>query len=203
MFGHTHVAVLDGGYSAWKSCGGEIETTPVSIEEIMKPTKAVHSIAAKDTTAKADETSSRSAQVYRAALQTDQVRSWHQVLDNITSNKETVMDARPAARFQGRAPEPRAGLKMGHIPGSLNIPFAAVLNENGTMKTKEELERVFADAGVDLLSMKKGLIASCGSGTTACILKMAVERVVGSEVPVAVYDGSWSEWGGLHDVPVD
>ena len=111
---------------------------------------------------------------------------------------ECRVDVRSAGRFGGTEPEPRAGLRAGHIPGSVNLPFAQLLDPANHMvpRTAEEIERALADAGID---RAKPVIASCGSGVTACVLAFAL-HLIGEDA--AVYDGSWTEWGGTADTPV-
>ncbi|MDO9639474.1 MAG: 3-mercaptopyruvate sulfurtransferase [Pseudotabrizicola sp.] len=108
-----------------------------------------------------------------------------------------IIDARAAARFRGEVAEPRAGLRSGHIPGSKNVPFGTLLNGDGTMKGPAELKAVFEAAGVDL---SRPAITSCGSGVTAAILSLALERI--GHRSHALYDGSWSEWGMYEDLAV-
>lgn len=107
----------------------------------------------------------------------------------IDATSVQIVDVRPAARFSGEAPEPRAGLACGHMPGALNLPFMEVLNADGTMKDAAQLEALFAAHGV---SLSRPVITSCGSGVTACIAALALARL---GVDAAVYDGSWAEWG--------
>jgi thiosulfate/3-mercaptopyruvate sulfurtransferase len=108
-----------------------------------------------------------------------------------------ILDARAAARFRGEAAEPRAGLRAGHIPGSKNVPYTDLLNADMTMKDPDALRAVFAAAGVD---MTKPVITSCGSGVTAAIINLALERI--GKTDHALYDGSWTEWGAFPTLPV-
>ncbi len=108
-----------------------------------------------------------------------------------------IVDARSAPRFRGEEPEQRPGLRSGHIPGARNVPFRTLLNDDGTMKPVAALAQVFAAAGVDLT---KPVITSCGSGVTAAILSLALERI--GKRDHALYDGSWAEWGMYGDLKV-
>ncbi|MCR8724874.1 3-mercaptopyruvate sulfurtransferase [Frigidibacter sp. ROC022] len=128
----------------------------------------------------------------------DLVRDVTQVAAAAKLGDHEILDARSAPRFRGEAAEPRPGLRSGHIPGSKNLPFSLLIAPDGTMKTPEELRAVFAGAGVDL---NKPAITSCGSGVTAAIISLALERV--GHRNHALYDGSWAEWGMYDDLKVE
>jgi thiosulfate/3-mercaptopyruvate sulfurtransferase len=125
------------------------------------------------------------------------VRDLAAVRADLESHAEQLVDARSAARFRGEAPEPRAGLRGGHMPGACNVPFADVVNADGTLKSAEQIRTTFEAAGVDLA---KPIVTSCGSGLTASVLALALARIGRNDV--AVYDGSWTEWGGRADTPI-
>ncbi|MFO1202639.1 MAG: 3-mercaptopyruvate sulfurtransferase [Tabrizicola sp.] len=169
LMGKMDVAVLDGGFPKWKAEGREIEDMPPVIRD-------------------------RHMTVSR---QNQLVKDVTQVAHAAKLGEAEILDARSAARFRGEAPEPRAGLRSGHIPGSKNIPFGEVLNADGTMKSPAALKEVFEAAGVEL---KKPAITSCGSGVTAAILSLALERI--GHRNHSLYDGSWAEWGMYDDLRV-
>jgi thiosulfate/3-mercaptopyruvate sulfurtransferase len=169
LMGKMDVAVLDGGFPKWQAEGREVEDMPPIVRD-------------------------RHMTVSR---QNHLVKDVTQVAHTAKLGEAEILDARSAARFRGEAPEPRAGLRSGHITGSKNIPFAEVLNPDGTMKSPSALRQVFEAAGVDL---KKPAITTCGSGVTAAVLSLALERI--GHRNHALYDGSWAEWGMYDDLRV-
>lgn len=125
------------------------------------------------------------------------VRSLDQVRQALADRSTQLVDARSAKRFSGAEPEPRAGLRSGHVPGARNVPWSAVVAPDGTLAAPEILREVFTRSGVDLTAP---IITTCGSGISAAILALALARIGRDDV--AVYDGSWSEWGARTDTPV-
>ncbi len=166
--GFEKLHVLDGGLKTWIAEGRPLETGPAEPRPV--------SVAPN----------------YKSEL----VRNSTQVLMALESGTVQVVDARAGARFRGEAPEPRAGLRSGHMPGALNTPFDTLLNADGTLKSPQALRDVFQLAGVDL---DAPIITTCGSGVTASVIALAL-ATLGKDA--AVYDGSWTEWGGLADMPV-
>lgn len=163
VFGHDRVSVLEGGFRKW--CA---ENNPV--------TDAVENVPAEK---------------FKAAFRPNLVKSFEDIEKNQFMAKAfTLVDARPAGRFEGTAPEPRPDVKPGCIPDSLNLPFMDVMDlDQQTFCSREELERIFKQKGIDLT---KPIISSCGSGISACLVALAA-YVCGKE-DVPVYDGSWTEW---------
>ena len=171
LFGHDDVAVMDGGLPKWLA-----EGRPVT-DDIPTPQE----------------------RHFTARENHMMVRSIEQILSNIDSKREDVIDVRAAGRYAGTAPEPRAGMRSGHMPGALNLPYGDLMDpkKNFVMRSAEEIKALADKAGID---MKRPLVTSCGSGVTACYAALAF-YLIGKE-DVAVYDGSWSEWGGRQDTPI-
>jgi len=169
LMGQMDVAVLDGGLPKWQAEGRSVEDMPPMTRD-------------------------RHLTVRRQA---HMVRDVTQVAQASKLGTRQIVDARSPARFRGDAPEPRAGLRAGHIPGSRNVYYADLLNADGTMKDPDALGAVFVAAGVDL---DQPVITSCGSGVTAAILSLALERLGKSDH--ALYDGSWTEWGQSPTMPI-
>ena len=169
VMGHDDIAVLDGGLPKWLAEGRPIEdAAPVIRDRHMTVRRRAHMV--RDVT-----------QVSQASKLGD----------------HTILDARSAGRFAGTEPEPRAGLRGGHIPGARSMPFTDLLNADGTMKSPEALRSAFDAAGADL---SKPAITSCGSGVTAAVINLALERI--GKADHALYDGSWTEWGAFPTLPV-
>ncbi len=171
VFGHDDVAILDGGLPKWRAEGRPTESTLPILKE-------------RHFTAKRN-----------AAM----VRDLKQMGANLDTRREQVLDARSVARFRAEAPEPRQGLRGGHIPGSLCLPHAALVDpEAKTMLPADQLRDAFTAAGIDL---GKPVVTTCGSGVTAAVLYLGLHLLGHREL--ALYDGSWSEWGGRDDTPIE
>ncbi|MEW5305136.1 MAG: hypothetical protein WDW36_007697 [Sanguina aurantia] len=183
VFGHERVLVLEGGLPAWQGLGLEMDSSSIPQEEALQSRTAA---------AAAMSAGTQTTAHYQAHKDTDKVRTKEALLSNIGSGAEVVVDARSLGRFKGVDAEPWPGLACGHIPGSRSVPFQAVQSGPG-LKPAAELRQVFADAGVDLDGDGSRVVASCGSGLTACILALAVHSCTGRIIPV--YDGSFAEWG--------
>jgi thiosulfate/3-mercaptopyruvate sulfurtransferase len=169
-YGHRDVRILNGGLKKWRAEGRAVESGEVT---------------AKPATFKANYDARR-------------VRSIEQMIANVASHAEQVIDARAADRFEGRAVEPRPGIRSGHIPGALNLPYNNLFDAaTGTMKPLDDLRKAFTGAGVDTA---KPIVTSCGSGVSAAVLTLALYRL-GVE-NTALYDGSWSEWGKADGPPI-
>ena len=169
-FGHQDVAILNGGSLKW-----EAENRPMDNKKVTP-----------------------SETTYKASYNEDMVASLKDVQNNLETMQAQVIDARARNRFNAEVPEPRPGLRSGHIPGSLNLPFSDVLTDQKTLKDETSLQALFT---AEELDMNTATITSCGTGVTACVLSFAL-YLIGKE-DVAVYDGSWTEWGGHRDTPIE
>jgi len=170
VMGHEDVVVLDGGFPAWERAGYAIETGPPQ---------------------------TRMERHFTPRVRTDLVRDIGAVKRLVETQRGPILDARPAPRFRGETPEPRAGLKSGHMPGALSVPSGSLVNENGQLRSAEELDQIFAAAGPNATN---GAVCTCGSGITAAIIALALARL--GHWDAAVYDGSWAEWGSRDDTAI-
>lgn len=170
VFGHERVAVLDGGFGTWQR-----EGRPITREIVTLPRGR-----------------------FTAQLDTARVRDLNSIVAGLPVRADQIVDMRGAGRFAGTEPEPRQGLRSGHIPGSLNVPYDSLVHADGAALSEIDLRAHLAAAGVDLT---RPVLATCGSGVSACALLLNLYRL-GHE-DATLYDGSWTEWGGRADVPVE
>jgi thiosulfate/3-mercaptopyruvate sulfurtransferase len=168
--GHQDVAVLNGGLKKWKAEGRPLE-------DGLPP--------------------SRTARHFTPLQNSELIRDIGDMKEYVAKGNMQIVDARPAGRFEGTDPEPRPGLRQGHIPGSKNVPSALIVNADGTIKSKAELEKIFRAAGIN---PQEPVVTTCGSGVTASMLSLAL-AVIG-QTNAAVYDGSWAEWGKDNGLPI-
>jgi thiosulfate/3-mercaptopyruvate sulfurtransferase len=169
IFGAKKVYILDGGLPQWKAEGRPLEQGDAK----------------------------RPPRTFNADMNVSAVAMLADVRMALVDDSAQIVDARSAERFAGKAPEPRPGLRSGHMPRSFNVPYGKLI-ENGHLAPRPRIEAAFTEAGVDI---DKPIITSCGSGVTAAILLFALEAI-GRE-PKGLYDGSWSEWGSRPDLPVE
>ena len=170
VFGHDRVALLDGGIRKWRS-----ELKPIEPGRVSLPPGR-----------------------FSARLDPSGVRDLAAMRANLLHKAEQVVDLRPSGRFRGVDPEPRPGLRSGHLPGSINLPFTDLVNPDGTILPPASLRGRLEAAGIDL---SQPIIATCGSGTSACTLVLSLHSL--GHQGAAVYDGAWTEWGGRPDTPVE
>jgi thiosulfate/3-mercaptopyruvate sulfurtransferase len=170
VFGHDRVAVLDGGMGKWRSEGRPVEQGIVQVPRSH----------------------------FSAGLNQRAVRDLAAMRANLEHPAEQVVDLRPVGRFRGEEPEPRPGVRSGHLPGRINLPFTELVNPDGTILPLSALRRRLQAAGIDL---SQPIVATCGSGTSACTLVLGLELL--GHRDAALYDGAWTEWGGRTDTPVE
>ncbi|HMR29771.1 MAG TPA: 3-mercaptopyruvate sulfurtransferase [Geminicoccaceae bacterium] len=170
LFGHGDVTVLDGGLGKWRAEDRPVDDRPVRPVE----------------------------RHFTARLNNMLVRDLDQMRANLARRMEQVVDVRSAGRFNATDPEPRPGLRAGHIPGSVNLPFSDLVAADATLNPRDVLQERVAQAGIDL---ERPIVTSCGSGVSAAVLSLALFTL--GHPGAAVYDGSWSEWGSRTDTPID
>jgi len=166
--GHKSVKVLDGGFPKWKREGRKIETGPAQPK----------------------------AKFFTAIPNPDLKRDFQAVMGIVKDRSAQITDARSPGRFKAQEPEPRPGVRGGHMPGALNVHYRKLVAEDGTLKPPELLRGAF-----DAVDLDHPIVTTCGSGLTAAVLSLALDEIGARDV--ALYDGSWTEWGGRADAPVE
>jgi thiosulfate/3-mercaptopyruvate sulfurtransferase len=169
VFGAHEVAILDGGFAKWQAEGRGVESGKPVVRH----------------------------RHFTAWQDNSLVRTLDQIVDNLKTKAEQILDARSAGRFAGTDPEPREGLRSGHMPGARNLPSSELYNEDGTWKQGDALRSAFTGAGVDL---DKPVVTTCGSGITAASLAFGMHLL--GKKDVGLYDGSWAEYGRRSETPV-
>ena len=169
LFGAPSVTLLDGGLEAWAAAGHPVMGGPAGAPEVPG--------------------------LFVAQADLARVRSLHEVRTHVEAGDAQIVDARSPGRFAGTEPEPRPGVEPGHIPGALNLPYSQLFEADGRWKSPDAIAAAFTAAGVD---PAKPMVATCGSGITACVLAFGAERIGGL---MPVYDGSWTEWGSDPSTP--
>ncbi|KAA8523432.1 hypothetical protein F0562_009855 [Nyssa sinensis] len=190
VFGHDRVWVLDGGLPRWRASGFDVESS-VSSVAILKARAASEAIE------KVYQGQTVGPITFQTKFQPQLLWTLEQVKKNIKDRTHQLIDARSKARFDGTTPEPRKGIRSGHVPGSKCIPFPQMLDGAQTLLSADELKKRFDQEGI---SLDNPVVTSCGTGVTACILALGLHRL--GKTDVSVYDGSWTEWEAQSDTPV-
>ncbi|XP_022886413.1 thiosulfate/3-mercaptopyruvate sulfurtransferase 1, mitochondrial isoform X4 [Olea europaea var. sylvestris] len=191
VFGHDRIWVLDGGLSRWRASGFDVESS-ASSDAIFKASAASEAIE------KVYQGQRVGPVTFETRFQAHLLWTLEQVKENVKEKTYQHVDARSKARFDGVAPEPRKGIRSGHVPGSKCIPFSQMLDGSQTLLPADELKKRLEQEGITL---DRPVITSCGTGVTACILALGLHRLGKTDIPV--YDGSWTEWGAKDDTPVE
>ncbi|KAL3614887.1 threonyl-tRNA synthetase [Castilleja foliolosa] len=190
VFGHDNIRVLDGGLPRWRASGFDVESS-ASSDAILKASAASEAIE------KVYQGQRVGPITFQTYFQKHLIWSLEQIQKNIEDQTHQHVDARSKARFDGVAPEPRKGIRSGHVPGSKCVPFTQMLDGSQTLLPEDELKKKYEQEGI---SLDSPIALSCGTGVTACILALGLHRLGKTDVPV--YDGSWTEWGTNPDTLV-